>query len=56
MRDAPPSTRSPVTSRPDAEVIASTTSRVAKAIDSTVARAMWAAVEPRVIPKIPPRA
>ena len=56
MTAAPPSTRMSVTETPAALVIASTTSRVWKAIDSTTARAMWALVVPRVMPRIAPRA
>ena len=56
MTAAPPSTRSSATVLPDARDIASTTSRVWKAIASTAARARWAVVVPRVSPTIVPRA
>ena len=63
ITDAPPSTRSSATVRPDAAVIASTTSRVWNAIDSTTARARWARADAAGEPddraagvRVPPRA
>ena len=56
MADAPPSTRSSPNGVPDALVMASTTSRVWNAIDSTTARARWARPAPRVRPRMVPRA
>ena len=56
IAEAPPSARSAATGRPAAEAMASTTSRVWKAIASTTARARWARVVPRVTPTIVPRA
>ena len=53
---APPSTRSSAGRRPASAAIASSTSRVWYAIASSVARATWARVVPRVRPTRAPRA
>ena len=50
MTAAPPSARSPATGWPELATMASTTSRVCRAMDSTTARTMWAFVVPRVTP------
>ena len=53
---APPSTRSSVSVRPASFSMATRTSALWKAIDSRTARARWPPVEPRVSPKMAPRA
>ena len=53
---APPSTRSSAIGWPVAATMASTTSAVCHAIDSTTARTTCARVDPRVRPNIAPRA
>ena len=56
ITDAPPSTRISAGAVPLARLIASTTSAVWNAIDSTTARARCARLVPRVMPTIVPRA
>ena len=53
---APPSTRSSTSGAPASLRMASTRSATWKAMLSSAARAMWAAVVPRVMPTIVPRA
>jgi hypothetical protein len=53
---APPSTRSSWSVTPASVAIAASTSRDWRAMLSSVARAMWAPVVPRVRPKMAPRA
>ena len=52
----PPSTLSSVRSTPESAFIASSTSRVWKAVASSTARAMWPLLTYRVSPTIAPRA
>ena len=52
----PPSTLSAWRSTPESAFIASTTSRLWKAVASSVARAMWPWLTKRVSPTIAPRA
>ena len=56
LATAPPSTRRACRRIPESACIASRTSRVWYAIDSSVARMMWLEFTPRVRPKMAPRA